>query len=224
MQPRFVSRLGRNNRRASSTRVQSLRAGRNGVGPTHPPIINSYGLTKDARLRFICTASPFSGEVTYADILDAICMAVTTTNLCDVYTAVKVNGVEAWFLPASDVSPGTITILYDNVDSGSLGDQKVHTDTSMGIQPAHVKAVPAVMSQQAQWQFTSAQPAFNLNCPVGTIIDVSVSLRNPVNGSQFQAAQSAGVALTVGKIYYRGLDGNALASSGLKPLGALSVA
>jgi len=223
MQPRFVSRLGRNNRRASSTRVQSLRAGRNGVGPTHPPTINSYGITRDVRLRFIATGSPFNGEITYADILDAICMAATSTNLYDVYTAVKVNAVEAWFLPASDVSPGTITVLYDNVDAGSQGDQKVHTDTSMGIQPAHVKAVPAVMSQQAQWQATSAQPAFNLSCPTGTILDLSVSLRNPINGS-VQMAQSVGVALTAGTIYYRGLDGNAIASSGLKPLGALSVA
>jgi len=208
------------------SRLAVARSGRRGGQLiSHPPLINSYGITRDARLRFVNVGTAWTGAMTYADLLDTLLVATSSTTLYDLYMGVKINSVEAWYLPAggSTATPGTISVVFDGVTLGAQGDQKIHTDTSMGVEPAHVKAAPAPMSQQAQWQTSSTSGAFFLQCPIGTVIDVSCSFRNPVVGV-FKQAQLPGVGLSTGAIYYRGLDAVAISTSTLQPVGALSVA
>jgi len=86
----------------------------------------------------------------------------------------------------------------------------------MAIEPAHVRAIPAKLSQAAQWQtaITQSSPAFQINAPVASVIDVDLSFRTitllaPV------ATLNAPAGAVAGEIYYRGLDGLAKAATTL---------
>lgn len=208
--------------RSGVSRAQSGRGDRQMIA--HPPQISSYGITRDVRMRFLVTGNAFNGPITFKNLLDTILVATTTSNVSDLFEAVRVNAVEAWYLPPPSGStvPGYVTIIYDGTTVGAQGDQKTHTDSSMGIEPAHVKAKPDPLTQAGQWQASSSNTAFLLDCPLGTIIDVSCSFRQPVQGTETAAANGSG--LVAGAVYYRGLDGIAAASSGLPIQGAVAVA
>jgi len=188
--------------------------GRGGV--PHPPPIRSYGITRDVRLRFVAGAS-IAKQITYQNLLDTVLLATTAVVGYDLFDAVRLNSVEAWAVPVIGGS-NYITVLFNGEATGSVGDQKNHTDSSMGIQPAHVRARPDPLSQAAQFQTGAANAAFELVCPQGTIVDVSMTLRQPVFG-QATAAQNALVGATPGAVYYRGLDGLAISATQLQPVG-----
>jgi len=185
-----------------------------------PPQLQSYGLTRDVRVRFVSNAAA-ELAITYQNLLDTILVASGATTGIDLFTAVKVKLVELWAIAAIGTQ-ATVSLTYDGFTVGALGDQKLHTDTSMGIEPAHVKASPDPLTQAGQFQVNVADTAFTLNVPSGTVIDVSLSFRNPVIGSAV-AAQNPLVAATPGVVYYRGLDGKAAATTQLPILGALAV-
>jgi hypothetical protein len=187
---------------------------------SHPPPLRSYGLVKEARLRFVANAA-FAGPITFQNLLDMVLIGTSTTTLADLFFAVRVNSVELWSLPAVG-GANTVVCIYSGAVVGASGDQKTHTDTSMGIEPAHVKARPDRLTQAGQFQPSSADNAFALQVPANTVIDVSVSLRNPVDGAAAVASQNAGVGITVGLVYYRGLDGKAAATTVLPVVGALA--
>jgi len=81
----------------------------------------------------------------------------------------------------------------------------------MGVEPAHIRCVPERQSLASMFQQSSGTTAFTLTCPIGTIIDVSLSFRGRLNDAL--AAQTTGTGLTTGGTYVRGLDGVAKASS-----------
>jgi len=187
----------------------------------HPPPIRSYGLTREVRLRFV-SSSAFLGVITFQNLLDMILVGTFATTLCDLFSAVRVNLVELWSLPAVG-GANTVTLIYSGAVVGASGDQKTHTDTSMGIEPAHVKARPDRLTQAGQFQPSSGDTAFALNVPTGTVVDVSCMLRNPIDAAAPVASQNPGVAITTGLLYYRGLDGKAVATTQLPVVGALSI-
>jgi hypothetical protein len=186
----------------------------------HPPQIHSYGITRDVRIRFVSNAA-FAGNITFQNLLDLILIGVSATTLVDLFFAVRINSVELYSLAAVG-GANTVVLIYDGATVGASGDQKVHTDTSMGIEPAHVKAAPDRLTQAGQFQPSSANTAFILQVPTGTVIDVSLSFRNPVDGATPVASQNAGVAVVVGEVFYRGLDGKASAATQLPVVGALA--
>lgn len=187
---------------------------------SHPPQLRSYGLLKEARLRFVANAA-FAGNITFQNLLDMVLIGTAATTLCDLFFAVRVNSVELWSLPAVG-GANTVVCIFSGATVGASGDQKTHTDTSMGIEPAHVKARPDRLTQAGQFQPSSADAAFTLQVPSGTVIDVSVSLRNPVDGATPIVSQNPGVGVDVGEIFYRGLDGKAAATTQLPVVGALA--
>lgn len=185
----------------------------------HPPQIRSYGLTHNVRLRFVSNAA-FGGNLTFQNLLDTILIGTSTTTLADLFYAVRVNSIELWTLPVIG-GASTVNLTFTGATVGAVGDLKLHTDTSMGIEPAHVKARPDRLTQAGQFQPSSTDVAFTLNCPSGTVIDVSMTLRNPIEGNNV-ASQNAGVAAVAGTVYYRGLDGKAVATTTLPIVGAFS--
>jgi len=187
---------------------------------SHPPQIQEYAVRHGTRLRFVA-GSALEQQITYQNLLDTMLMATTTTQLADVFTSVKVRKVEVWAAPLLG-SAVSVSVAFDSAVAGNLGDQRLHTDTSMGIQPAHVSARPSPKAQAAQFQPSSVSNAFFLTCPSGSVIDVELTfVQSSVTGAMI--AQNVGVALTVGAPYWRGLDGLAAATSKLLPV-ALSVA
>jgi len=201
---------------------------------THPPQLPTYGITRDVRMRFQVgnTGTPGVGvnqDVTFQNLLDTVLVARTTTALSQLFAAVRLNSVEVWS-PTQPTASGdqlllstTVSVIFDGLTLGAQGDQKIHSDTSMGIQPAHVRARPDPRTQAGQFQAPSGNSAFRLFAPYGAIVDVSMSLRQPVLGNAI-AATNAGAALTAGAVYFRGLDGLAASATDIPVVGAPAVA
>jgi len=207
-------------RKGPSTRGRPGRRKGDNQVISHPPQLPSYGITRDVRLRFACTAAA-EYNVTFQNLLDTILVATGSTTAADLFSAVRVNSVELWAIAALG-TPATLTLVFDGTTVGAEGDQKTHTDTSMGIEPAHVKARPDPLTQAGQFQGSAANNAFVLNVVAGTIIDVSMTLRQPVLGFA-TSSQNALVGATAGVVYYRGLDGKTTALTNFPVVGAVSV-
>jgi len=186
----------------------------------HPPQLPSYGITRDVRLRFQATAAA-QQAFTFQNLLDCILIATGATAVFDLFEGVRLNSIEMWVIAALG-TPATLTCIFDGLTVGAMGDQKTHTDTSMGVEPAHVKARPDRLTQAGQYQPSSTAVAFRLDTPAGTVIDVSLSFRQPML-SQAVAAQNVAVGATTGAVYYRGLDGKTTALTNYPVIGADSV-
>jgi len=186
----------------------------------HPPQLPSYGITRDVRMRFQATAGAESG-VTFQNLLDTVLVATSATTGVDLFEQVRVNSVELWSIAALG-TPSTAILVFDGTTAGAAGDMKTHTDTSMGVEPAHVKARPDPLTQAGQFQASSANAAFLLDVAAGTVIDVSLTFRQPVLGVA-NSSQNVLVGATPGAVYYRGLDGKTTALTNFPVVGAISV-
>jgi len=92
----------------------------------------------------------------------------------------------------------------------------------MGVEPAHVRAVPAKGSQASLFQVSSANTASIVTATAGSVVDVELTF---VQSSEPAAipAQNNGVAITPGASYWRGLDGVAKAATNLPTISTSSV-
>jgi hypothetical protein len=209
---------------SARTRGKQRKQGqRRGNGQTlipHPPPVQDIGLKREVRVRMLCTAA-FSGQITYQNLLDIYNLATSAVTATALYTAVKVKAIEVWANGLTN-SSATVTILFDGAVLGAIGDQKIHTDSSMGIEPAHVRAVPGRMTQAAQFQEATANNAFRLICPIGAVLDLELSYRNPLIGSVV-ATQNAPAGASPGAVFVRGMDGVAAAGSSFLPVGPFAI-
>jgi len=179
---------------------------------SHPPQIREYAIRHGTRLRFTMTAAA-SELITYQNLLDCILIGITTTTLTDIFQQVKIRAVEVWSISAVG-TPATCSVQFPATAVGLVGDARLHTDTSMGVEPAHVRAVPAKGSQASLFQVSSANTAFIVTASAGSVVDVELTfVQSSEQGTQ--PAQNAGVAITVGASYWRGLDGLAKATSNM---------
>jgi len=176
----------------------------------HPPPIANYGVDHGVKLRFVVGAALLDLGVTYQNLLDLILWASSATAPYDVFTSVKVRRVSMWATPVLG-NATTVVLQYQGATAGSIGNQKVVTDTSMGIEPAHVSAKPGVNTLASMYQISSGAVAFQLTCPAGTVVDCDLSFKNAPGTALL--AQNPSVAVTVGILAYRGLDGLAQATS-----------
>jgi hypothetical protein len=180
---------------------------------SHPPPINPQ-LIYSQRFRFSCTTAATNKVITFQDLLDMMGVAVTAILGYELFDQVKLSAVECWAVPILGANT-QVSVQFAAAQAGGVGDGRVHSDSSMGIEPAHVLARPNVMSQTAQWQtYQSAGSCFLLTCPVGAVIDVACSFRT-LSALAPTPAQNALVGATIGDIYYRGLDGLGAAATTL---------
>jgi len=180
---------------------------------THPPQIPSLQVKHSTLLRFTANTA-VSQDITVADLLDLIVFTTSATAVYDLFTAVKIRHVEVWSLPAIGTA-NTVTVEFDGGNLGVLGDRRTHTDTSMGIQPAHVLARPSARSQASQYQSTTTDPIFFLQCPTGSVVDVALTFNGDFADPVL--AQHVAVAASTGAVYLRGLDGLAASATKLPP-------
>lgn len=164
-------------------------------------------------MRFVTNAA-FSGNVTFQNLLDMYLVAATATTVFDVFQTVKIRRVRVWALPILGQAT-SVSVEYAGVTAGVAGDQAFHTDTSMGIQPAHVDARPSAKSLASNYQVSSTAVAVGLNIPSGSVIDFEVSYRGHLVSAI--AAQNASVGAVAGAFYLRGADGLAAATSKFVP-------
>jgi hypothetical protein len=153
--------------------------------------------------------------ITFQNLLDTFLFALTTVTAADIFQSVRVRSVELWATPVIGGATSVQVEFLGNL-AGTQGDQLIHTDTSMGIEPAHVRARPAARSGVALFQNSIAQSAFALTCPSGTVVDVELTFRG--RPGVFTATQNAPVGATAGAWYYRGLDGLAAGATVFVPV------
>jgi hypothetical protein len=164
----------------------------------------------------------FNAAITFQNLLDTVIVATGATTGFDLFDQVRVNSVEVW-AQAAVGTPVTAIVTFGGQVAGAQGDRKLHTDTSMGLQPAHVKCRPDPLTQAGQFQADqNGVEAFQLDIPTATVVDVSMTFRQPVTG-QANATQNALVGATAGVLYYRGLDGKTTSLTSLPVVGAPSV-
>jgi len=181
---------------------------------SHPPPIQEYAVRHGTKLRFVTNAA-FQGVITFQNLLDTMLMAATAVLGYDIFLAVKIRAVEVW-AEAVAGTPVTTTVTFSGANVGSLGDQRLHTDSSMGVQPAHLRCAPSPKSLASDFQVSSSATAFTLSCPTGTVIDVDLTFVQATEGTA-TPAQNALVGAIAGAPYWRGLDGVAAAASKFTP-------
>jgi hypothetical protein len=169
---------------------------------THPPQLGNYLVKHSVRLRFVANAA-FNTAFTYENLLDTIGVAVSAVAGFDLFQRVRVRGVEMWAISALG-TPASVSCQFQG-NSGTIGDSKFHTDTSMGVEPAHIKCRPDRDSFLDLFNGPSGSPAMLLAGPAGCIIDLLLTFQQ-VNGV-VQGAANALVGATIGALYWRGLDG-----------------
>jgi len=179
---------------------------------SHPPEIPDLNVRHSTRLRWVVNAAVASASITFQNLLDTLVVGTSATTVADAFYAVKVRKVELWAEPVIG-GAATVSVVFAGTGNGFVGDQRVHTDTSMGVQPAHVTAKPSPKSLASNYQVSSNQQVLSLTAPVGAVIDLELSFIQIFGGGGV-AAQNASVATNVGALYQRGIDG--LAAAGTK--------
>jgi hypothetical protein len=200
-------------RKGGALRQKSQKSVSNRNMITHPVQLGNYLLTHKVRLRFIATAA-FSTVFTYQNLLDLILSASSATVGYDVFHRVRVRGVEMWSIAALGSST-SVSCQFNGSGTGISGDGKFHTDTSMGIEPAHIFVRPVVDSLPDLYQASSSNAVMTLEGGAGTVIDLLLSFQQ-VDGIATEA-QNALVGATTGVLYWRGLDGSAISGSNFIP-------
>jgi len=203
----------RNNKVRKTQQMSVVSVGREII--SHPPQLNGIELRHSVTLRFRAVAAFTGTFVTFQNLLDTLLVATTAAAGSDLFQAVKIRRVRIWGMPAIG-STASVSVEFNGVTAGIVGDQAIHTDTSMGVQPAHVDARPTARCLCADYQVNSSNGAFLITGPAGSVIDVEASFR-----SQYAVlnanAQNALVGATAGVQYVRGLDGLATAGSNFPP-------
>jgi len=178
---------------------------------SHPPPIQGFEVKHTTKLRFITNAA-VNQNFTYQNLLDAICIATTAIAPYDLFSSVKLKQIEVWSIAAVGTS-SSCSVVFDGATAGSVGDLVTHTDTSTGIEPAHLKVRPQKKTLASNYQLSSAAVAFYMDLPtVGSIVDVSLVFRGSTQGAAL-AAQNASIGAIVGSTFWRGIDGLAVATT-----------
>jgi len=176
------------------------------VGPNKPPQLSSNVMFNHT-YRFTST----SGTATGITATSLLCAAgsigtVTNTTVSAIGATVKVNRVSIWTPPASQGSFATCSVEWFG---GANTNNKEVSDTSNSVAtPASIHSRPPAKSLASFWNAIGTNALFVLTAPVGSIIDVNLSVI-------FNDDDSLGTAMTtvatavVGTIYYLSLDPNA---------------
>jgi hypothetical protein len=183
------------------------------MGITHPPQISNYEIRHSMPLRFTVTAGVVRQSITILNLLETVLMATTALAPLRMFDAVRVRHIRVWAVAALG-TPTTVAVVFLGNGQNGAGDRKIVSDTSLGVQPAYVKAVPDKGSSLHLWQGSTSNMTVEVTAPAGSIIDVVMDLRNDNTAA---AATNASVGATVGGIFYRGLDGLAAAATNFPP-------
>jgi hypothetical protein len=146
------------------------------------------------------------------NLLQVATSAITTVRLIE---GVRLKLVEMWTNPvALGSTPTTLQLEWFGENSPST----LISDFSMGVNPAHVRAMPPASSSNRWWSMSGSQetdPLFSLSIPANTIIDITVELR--LVESETPTAGDIPAGASLGQLYGNYLDG--LVSGKLAPDG-----
>jgi len=206
-------------KRGGNRRTHTPRVGPRTQVIPHPPPASTC-LSHKGRLRFITNAA-FAGNITFQNLLDTINVSTSATTATDLFWMVRVKRVQIWCNGLTNTTQ-TIELSFTGTINGLVGDEQMHSDMSMGIEPAHVDARPSAKSQASQWQSSQSAPAWFMDIPAASVVDIVCEFRNNFVGAA-PVVLSAPVGATTGQVCLRGLDGLPTATTKFPPVGSTNV-
>jgi len=164
---------------------------RSGVGPRETPkppqFVNTVQLRKT--FRYVSTSAATTTLVDADVVSVAGTMGrVTNTSVTLLGYTAKLHKISFWTPPASQGAAATVSIQWYNRDGTDLGPEMSDTTNSTAF-PAHLVARPPRGSLASFWLGTAGTTMAVLTCPVGTVIDLDVTV---------QLSTVAGVSVAVG--------------------------
>jgi len=182
-----------------------------------PPFVST--LTLSHKFRYTNGSAIVALPVTRGNVLSSMLMAVTAGTAYRMIAAVKIVSVQAWAPPSTLPSTTELDLEWVGVNAPST----IISDSSMGVESAHIRTHPPRDSSATWWslsgQSNETEQLMLLTAPVNSVFDVVMRLRLVEN--EAPSLSEAPALATPGKVYYDYLDG--LTSGQLKPVGGLSV-
>jgi len=174
------------------------------------------------KFRFIAAGGASALPITRAMLLNLYSVATTTTNQARLITATRLKRVRVWGQPPALGATSTPIVVEW---LGTNAPSTIHSDSPMGVDASHITTIPPVDSTASWWNISGGaaenEVLFKITGPVGTIIDVDLSLRFADDEAAVNAESGTGAAATVGRVYWNYLDG--FASKMLAPVGGVTV-
>jgi len=211
----------RNNKKKPKPQQQVLIRDIVNLSP-HPPQIQSYWPVENFTLRYTAAAATPAGgtNITSTNLLDAIAIATTAVAPYQLFSRVKLKSVEMWDNAPTGTNASVSCRFLET--EGQEGDSDVvFSDIGIGMSNAHILAKPKKDALSARWHVNGAIALFNITCEAGCIIDVRLQYTPVIGpGGVGVACAVASVAAPVGMIFFRGLEGFAVAATNfICPLG-----
>jgi hypothetical protein len=181
---------------------------------SHPPQIGNLNVRHSTRMRFILNAAMVDQSVTFQNLLDIFLIASSATTGYDLFDSVRIRAIEIWAIPVIG-NATTCSVTWLGTVVGQAGQSKTVTDTSMGVQPAHIRATPGPRSAQSLYQQSGTGLCCQLTAPAGSVVDMELSFS--ARFASGVAAQNPLVAASAGVLYVRGFDGLPIATTKATP-------
>jgi hypothetical protein len=181
---------------------------------THPPQVNGMELRHSATLRFRVPAA-ISSTISFQNLLDTMLVATTAVAGTNLFQTVRIREVRIWGIGAVGTSTSA-SLEFSGTTTGVLGDQAIHTDTSVGVSPLFIRASPSRRALASDFQLSTGAAAFVLTVPAGSVVDVDLTFRSAFASANASCANAL-VGATAGAQYVRGLDGLAVATTAYPP-------
>jgi hypothetical protein len=166
----------------------------------------SSNITGTHRFRFIASSAIVNTSILTGDILKISGLfAATTVLLYPVNKTFRLKRVEVWAPTATSTTGAICSVEWP---TGQTGPTKEVSDISINVsEPAHLVAIPPPLSIASFWQQDGTTSMFVLNCPGGSVVDITIDYVQDDDGVA-SALPITVVGATVGTIYYGFLDGD----------------
>jgi len=167
------------------------------------------------RFRYLASANLTGFAITDSMVLGAMGTMGTGTNttVTHLFKTFRLKSIEIWSPTSTSTTAATCAIdwIGNNVNSPNMETSDTSINVSM---PAHVRVSPPADARARWWQSSTSTTMFNITCPSGSIVDLSVE---GILADQTSAGVTVAVATAViGVQYWLALDG--VATHGLAPV------
>jgi len=161
------------------------------------------------KFRFVNGANSGTYGITRAMLLNLLQEGTTTgATSYRLIDSIRVKKVEVWANPSAlGSAPTTVSIEW----LGENGPSTIVSDTTMGVRPAHVSAVPPPASSNRWWSHTGSTESdsvFSLVLPIDCVVDVSTEVCLFDSQAAGTAGDIGGTSI-LGVLAYGPLDGYA---------------
>lgn len=191
--------------RKRNQKVRGRKTLRQKTSNLNPPQILT-NVVKSHRYRYLASSAIVAvgiQDVHVQRALGGICTVANTTVAVSV-KSFKLNKIEIWAPTSTSTTPTTVSVEWLGQNNSPNLE---HSDTSINVsRPAHLITRPPRNSLASFWQNSAGGTAlFVLNCPSGSIIDISV---NMIEADESTALLTSTIVTgTLGVQYWLPLDG-----------------